>query len=167
MPQRRHARPLRAHPDPSTVLPPQPVADRDRPSRVRRLIVAAVAIGVSVAVVVPLAFAVLRSNGSPISPPGGGVAGAVSATRVPVAGATTPPGSIALVPESRVPAARSTDADGAPTHRDFFVPPISSLTGYVWPIRAGRISLPFKAIPGGTRIKDGKLFHDGVDMASF
>ena len=46
-------------------------------------------------------------------------------------------------------------------------PPISSLTGYRWPIRQGRISLPFKDIPGGTRIRDGKLMHDGVDMASF
>ncbi|MBA2382084.1 MAG: M23 family metallopeptidase [Chloroflexi bacterium] len=46
-------------------------------------------------------------------------------------------------------------------------PPVSSLTGYQWPIRVGRITLPFKAIPGGSRIKDGKLFHDGIDMASF
>ena len=50
---------------------------------------------------------------------------------------------------------------------DRVAPPVASLTGYQWPIRAGRITLPFKAIPGGSRIKDGKLFHDGVDMASF
>jgi murein DD-endopeptidase MepM/ murein hydrolase activator NlpD len=41
------------------------------------------------------------------------------------------------------------------------------LTGYVWPLGRGRLTLPFKAIPGGTRIKDGLLFHDGIDLASF
>jgi murein DD-endopeptidase MepM/ murein hydrolase activator NlpD len=46
-------------------------------------------------------------------------------------------------------------------------PPVESLTGYQWPITKGRISLPFKAIPGGEFSNDGKLFHDGVDMASF
>jgi murein DD-endopeptidase MepM/ murein hydrolase activator NlpD len=52
-------------------------------------------------------------------------------------------------------------------HPDRGAPPIASLTGYQWPIRVGRITLPFKDIPGGTRIRDGRLMHDGVDMASF
>jgi murein DD-endopeptidase MepM/ murein hydrolase activator NlpD len=46
-------------------------------------------------------------------------------------------------------------------------PPPDELTGYVWPLARGRLTLPFKAIPGGSRIKDGKLFHDGIDVASF
>lgn len=46
-------------------------------------------------------------------------------------------------------------------------PQPGELTGYVWPLAKGRITLPFKAIPGGTRIKDGKLFHDGIDLATF
>jgi murein DD-endopeptidase MepM/ murein hydrolase activator NlpD len=46
-------------------------------------------------------------------------------------------------------------------------PRLSTLTGYRWPLQRGRITLPFKAIPGGTRIKDGRLWHDGVDMATF
>jgi murein DD-endopeptidase MepM/ murein hydrolase activator NlpD len=46
------------------------------------------------------------------------------------------------------------------------VPDPSTLTGYVWPLANGRITLPYKAIPGGTRIKDGRLFHDGIDIAS-
>jgi murein DD-endopeptidase MepM/ murein hydrolase activator NlpD len=46
-------------------------------------------------------------------------------------------------------------------------PPLASLTGYRWPITEGRISLPFKAIPGGEWFNGGKLWHDGVDMASF
>jgi murein DD-endopeptidase MepM/ murein hydrolase activator NlpD len=45
--------------------------------------------------------------------------------------------------------------------------PVATLTGYQWPIPRGRISLPFKAIPGGEWINNGRLFHDGVDMASF
>ncbi len=61
----------------------------------------------------------------------------------------------------------ATDPDDPAWLRLRVVPPISSLTGYVWPIRRGWVSLLFTAIPGGTRIKDGKLFHDGVDMASF
>jgi murein DD-endopeptidase MepM/ murein hydrolase activator NlpD len=46
-------------------------------------------------------------------------------------------------------------------------PDPSTLIGYVWPLARGRITLPFKAIPGGSRIKDGRLWHDGLDMASF
>ena len=45
--------------------------------------------------------------------------------------------------------------------------PGSTLTGYRWPISQGRITLPFKAIPGGEWFNGTKLWHDGVDMASF
>ena len=62
---------------------------------------------------------------------------------------------------------RATDPDGPRVAAERLAPPIASLTGYRWPIDKGRISLPFKAIPGGSRIKDGQRFHDGVDMASF
>ena len=129
---------------------------------------AIVAVGLSVALVVPVAYAVIRSNGAPVGPLGGGVAGAVSATTRPDAAASLPPaGSDTPTIDARLVPARATDADAPPSGRDLIAPPIANLTGYVWPIRQGRISLPFKAIPGGTRIKDGKLFHDGVDMASF
>ncbi len=43
----------------------------------------------------------------------------------------------------------------------------SELTGYQWPLPHGRITLPFGPTPWGSRIVDGKLFHDGVDMATF
>jgi murein DD-endopeptidase MepM/ murein hydrolase activator NlpD len=46
-------------------------------------------------------------------------------------------------------------------------PPIGALTGYQWPMAVGRISLPFKKIPGGEWLEDGQRLHDGVDMASF
>ena len=64
---------------------------------------------------------------------------------------------------------RDNDAglDGPRTGIHALAPRPSELTGYVWPLAKGRITLPFKAIPGGSRIKDGKLFHDGLDMATF
>ena len=113
--------------------------------------------------VVPLAFAVLGAAGGPLQPLAGGVAGAVSGSHEPATTATSssPPVDQLFVPR------RTTDPDGSPAILAPSAPPIASLTGYRWPITQGRISLPFKAIPGGTRIKDGKLFHDGVDMASF
>lgn len=77
-------------------------------------------------------------------------------------------------PESRAPRfdsrfayAAATDPNGPLAGRDRAAPPLAELTGYVWPLKRGRITLPFKDIPGGTRIRDGKLMHDGVDMATF
>jgi murein DD-endopeptidase MepM/ murein hydrolase activator NlpD len=45
--------------------------------------------------------------------------------------------------------------------------PPATLTGYVWPIAHPRLTLPFGPTDWGTRIVDGKLFHDGVDLATF
>jgi murein DD-endopeptidase MepM/ murein hydrolase activator NlpD len=42
-----------------------------------------------------------------------------------------------------------------------------SLTGYVWPLPNGRLTLPFGPSPWGSRIVDGEKFHDGVDLATF
>jgi murein DD-endopeptidase MepM/ murein hydrolase activator NlpD len=164
VPQRRHARPLRAQPPVPNFLPPQPLADRDRRLRLGRKSLATLAIGVGLALVVPLAFAVLGSAGGPLQPLAGGVAGAVSGSHEPGSTASAPP--LTPVDPFFVPP-RIGDRDGPPIIVAPSAPPIASLTGYRWPITQGRISLPFKAIPGGTRIKDGKLFHDGVDMASF
>jgi murein DD-endopeptidase MepM/ murein hydrolase activator NlpD len=58
-------------------------------------------------------------------------------------------------------------AESLPAGGKGIAPDPSTLTGYVWPLARGRITLPFKAIPGGSRIKDGRLWHDGLDMASF
>ena len=167
MPHRRHARPLRAQPSIPTFLPPQPLADRERRLPPGRRSLAAIAVGLGLTIGVPLTFAALGPAGAPLQPLVGGVAGAVSASRETASGApsvaTMPP----LTIDPRFISPRATDADGPPTAAKRFAPPIASLTGYQWPIPQGRISLPFKAIPGGSRIKDGKLFHDGVDMASF
>lgn len=114
------------------------------------------------ALVLPIAISALGPAGAPLQPLGGAVAGAMAVSSAqPSASASAAWIDPALVPPP------PTDPDGPRTVVARVAPPVASLTGYQWPIRAGRISLPFKAIPGGSRIKDGKLFHDGVDMASF
>ena len=117
---------------------------------------------------VPLVFARLGPAGAPLQPLAGGVAGAVTASHEPGAGSPPPASTdeVAVLDPRLVPA-RATDKDRPATKAERFAPPIASLTGYRWPIEKGRISLPFKDIPGGTRIRNGKLMHDGVDMASF
>jgi hypothetical protein len=59
--------------------------------------------------------------------------------------------------DSRLVPQRATDADGPRAVVVRGVPPIAGLTGYRWPISNGRVTLPFKAIPGGEFSKDGKL----------
>ena len=46
-------------------------------------------------------------------------------------------------------------------------PPIATLTGYTWPLAHPRLTLPFGPTAWGTRLVDGQLFHDGVDLATF
>jgi murein DD-endopeptidase MepM/ murein hydrolase activator NlpD len=167
VPNRHHARPLRAPtPEPRNFLPPQPLADRDRRFRLGRKSLAAVAIVVGLTLTVPLAFATLGPAGAPLEPLAGGIAGAAPGSQVPLSPTSPPPARPATIDTRLVPA-RATDADAPLAFGDRHAPPIASLSGYRWPISVGRVTLPFKAIPGGTRIKDGKLFHDGLDMASF
>lgn len=158
-----------------TFLPPQPVYDRGRRPRAGRGIVAAIVIGLGVALVTPLALSILGSASGPLQLLGGGVAGAVSGSQEPESNASTGPvatdigpslePSVAPAPPSGAPG--PPDAGNPPLVVELTAPPIASLIGYRWPIPEGRISLPFKAIPGGEWWNRGKLFHDGVDMASF
>ncbi len=69
--------------------------------------------------------------------------------------------------DPRIGHARATGRLFPPASLELVPPRPEVLTGYVWPLGRGRLTLPFKAIPGGSRIKDGKLFHDGIDLASF
>ena len=169
VPQRRRARPLHARPfeSPSVTpfLPPQPLSERDRGSGIRARLggrpLAALIAAVGLAAIVPVVFALLGPSAAPLNPIGGEAHGAVSN---PTPDPTTRP--LAAV-DPRLVRARATDADGPLTAAQRRPTPAEWLTGYVWPIQQGRISLPFKDIPGGTRIRDGKLMHDGVDMASF
>lgn len=45
-------------------------------------------------------------------------------------------------------------------------PPLSGLTGYRWPLKKPRLTLPFGPTPWGSRIVDGARFHDGIDLAT-
>ncbi|HXG40596.1 MAG TPA: M23 family metallopeptidase, partial [Candidatus Limnocylindrales bacterium] len=41
------------------------------------------------------------------------------------------------------------------------------LTGYVWPLPKGRLTLPYGPTRWGSRLVDGEPFHDGIDLATF
>jgi murein DD-endopeptidase MepM/ murein hydrolase activator NlpD len=41
------------------------------------------------------------------------------------------------------------------------------LDGYRWPLPKGLITDPFGPSPWGSRVVDGQLFHDGLDIATF
>src|SRR5207244_806492 len=92
---------------------------------------------------------------------GGGVAGAVSNRHDP--SAIVPPAVVA--PQASPVPTQPPDAVVPPVAQP--APPVASLTGYRWPISQGRVTLPFKAIPGGEWFNGTKLWHDGVDMPSF
>jgi murein DD-endopeptidase MepM/ murein hydrolase activator NlpD len=115
-------------------------------------------------VALPLAVVTLLSialpTGNPIRPVGE-VRGA--------AAAPTPAATAAPSPrlDARFAYERPTDRDGPRTGADALPAQPAELSGYVWPLKKGRITLPFKEIPGGSRIRDGKRIHDGVDIASF
>jgi murein DD-endopeptidase MepM/ murein hydrolase activator NlpD len=113
----------------------------------------------------PLALLVLFGSALPSRPIQqlGEVRGVAAA--LPSQSAVAAPAPVARDP--RFAYARATDRDAPRTGIQALAPRPSQLTGYVWPLARGRLTLPFKAIPGGTRIKDGKLFHDGIDLASF
>jgi murein DD-endopeptidase MepM/ murein hydrolase activator NlpD len=46
-------------------------------------------------------------------------------------------------------------------------PDPSRLDGYRWPLPKGQITDPFGPSPWGSRVVDGQLFHDGLDIATF
>src|SRR5689334_481078 len=165
------ARPAAAARPEFSVHPLTPLSEREGRRRPGRRIVTLGVAALALAVAVPVMGAALAPAAPPLSPLAGGVAGAVgqpSATPSPVA---------VQRPAVQGPAARDPllalahpgDVDG-PAHRAFgppTAPPPESLTGYRWPIPVGRVTLPFKEIPGGEFSRNGKLLHDGVDMASF
>jgi murein DD-endopeptidase MepM/ murein hydrolase activator NlpD len=125
---------------------------------------AALAIGAGLALAVPVTFAALGPAGGALQPLAGGVAGAVSSSHQPAPVATPAP---VPTPEGSSPEPRPSNDVNPPDVVAPTAPPVASLTGYRWPLTQGRISLPFKAIPGGEWFNGKQLWHDGVDMASF
>ena len=136
---------------------PRPLSERGRsPARGRR-IGAVLLAGVIAAIGVGIATSLASGPLTPV----GAVQGAVGSPPAGVGGsgaavAASPP------PRPTSTAVSAPVATPAPTP-----PPPSTLTGYRWPLPRGRVTLPFGPSPWGSRIVDGELFHDGVDLATF
>ena len=79
------------------------------------------------------------------------IAANVTATATP--SPTTPPTSTPL-------------SSPTPTSNPLTPLPTWQMTGYVWPLVNAKITLPFGPSNWGEFVVNGKLFHDGVDMAT-
>jgi murein DD-endopeptidase MepM/ murein hydrolase activator NlpD len=101
-----------------------------------------------------VAVATSLSNGplTPVAEVQGAVGSDVASSDRPITPATTPRPTPKPLPT----------ATPAPTPA-----PPSTLTGYRWPLPRGRVTLPFGPSPWGSRLVNGELFHDGVDLATF
>jgi murein DD-endopeptidase MepM/ murein hydrolase activator NlpD len=145
---------------------PRPLSERDRPPRGRRRLLALV----TVTVVVGSVVGASQIAGSVAMPPAGQVAGAVGTPAAKASGggpnlngaSQAPTGPRLLGP----PTLGSEAVDTA-RHRAAGAPPVWTLTGYRWPLPHARVTLPFGPTPWGSRLVEGKAFHDGVDLATF
>jgi murein DD-endopeptidase MepM/ murein hydrolase activator NlpD len=175
VPRHSGRRPAHARPRPSSDVPAAllrahpltPLSERDRrprPWRGHGRLAAIASAAVIAVVAIPLLGAALTQGAPALQPLAGGVAGAVS---VPSPSSSASAGETPTTVDPRLLPTGATDADSPPTVFQRGPTPAAWLTGYRWPISKGRVTLPFKAIPGGEWINDGRLFHDGVDMASF
>jgi len=101
----------------------------------------------------------------------GAAAGAVPSPSPIVAGLVAAVPSLDPRPAVADPAAAATaspTATATPSPTPAPTPaPVESLSGYRWPLPHGRLTLPFGPTPWGSRIVEGKLFHDGMDLATF
>jgi murein DD-endopeptidase MepM/ murein hydrolase activator NlpD len=94
-----------------------------------------------------------------------------------VAGAIDPAPTIEMGVETVEPPTRRTIVLGAsiPVADDLRdlrearldAPPLATLTGYRWPLPKGRLTQQFGPTRFGSRVVDGKPFHDGIDLATF
>jgi murein DD-endopeptidase MepM/ murein hydrolase activator NlpD len=142
---------------------PRPLDERDgsrRRRKVRRAASLVVVVGVTAGIAATLTSGPLGRAGE--------VQGAI-ATPEPVAarGTLTPVGAAVSVP-SVGPVSRATPR---PTPVEVVGPPApapaETLEGYRSPLPRGRLTLPFGPSPWGSRLVEGKAFHDGVDLATF
>jgi murein DD-endopeptidase MepM/ murein hydrolase activator NlpD len=118
-------------------------------------------IGAGLAIVAPSAPAV---GSNTVIVAGASEAPALTAAPMePTSSATSGQGTTDTPPTTSAPPPTSS---GQQASTDV-VPPLSSLTGYQWPLPHARITLPFGPTPWGTRIVEGQKFHDGVDLATF
>jgi murein DD-endopeptidase MepM/ murein hydrolase activator NlpD len=138
---------------------PRPLSERERRRRPGRLLGA-----VLVTALVVTGIAIARPGLGAAD--AGDVQGAVSSPDPVAARSASPaPAAVAAVDAS----ARSGPTTAlAPTIAPPPTPaPPASLTGYQWPLPRGRLTLGFGPSPWGSRVVDGELFHDGIDLATF
>jgi murein DD-endopeptidase MepM/ murein hydrolase activator NlpD len=142
---------------------PRPLDERDgsrRRRKVRRAASLVVVVGVTAGIAATLTSGPLGRAGEPQ---------VAVATPDPVAarGTLAPVGAAVSVP-SVGPVSRATPR---PTPIEVVGPPApappETLEGYRSPLPHGRLTLPFGPSPWGSRLVEGKAFHDGVDLATF
>ena len=139
---------------------PRPLDERDGSRRRRRVRRAA---GLVVVVAATAAIGSTLANG----PFGraGDVQGAI-ATPEPVAVLTTVPPAAGRA--GRPPERATVGARGVPAPSLAPIPLAPEmLEGYRSPLSHGRLTLPFGPSPWGSRLVEGKSFHDGIDLATF
>ncbi len=158
MPGSRHPA-SRRQPGPLANLP-RPLDERDgtrRRRRVRRAASLVVVVGVTAGIAATLANGPFGRAGE--------VQGAV-ATPGQVAVRETAAPSLAAAPKVLVTPSPTPSASPTPPARLSPAPP-ETLVGYRSPLPHGRLTLPFGPSPCGSRLVEGKAFHDGVDLATF
>ena len=139
---------------------PRPLDERDgsrRRRRVRRAASLVVVVGVTAGIAATLANLPLGRVGE--------VQGAVATPgEVAVRATATPSSSAPALSEAT--SSPTPSASPTPSFPPTAAPP-ETLVGYRSPLPHGRLTLPFGPSPWGSRLVEGKAFHDGVDLATF
>ncbi len=144
---------------------PRPLDERDgsrRRRRVRRAASLVVVVGVTAGIAATLANLPLARVGEvqgAVATPGQ-VAVRTTATPSPVLPAVMQPTPSPTLSAAPTPSAEPTASAQTPA-------PPETLVGYRSPLPHGRLTLPFGPSPWGSRLVEGKAFHDGVDIATF
>ena len=139
---------------------PRPLDERDgsrRRRRVRRAASLVVVVGVTAGIAATLANLPLGRVGE--------VQGAVATPAEVAVRATATPSPSVPAPTEATPSPTPT-ASPTPSVPPTPAPP-ETLVGYRSPLPHGRLTLPFGPSPWGSRLVEGKAFHDGVDLATF
>jgi murein DD-endopeptidase MepM/ murein hydrolase activator NlpD len=142
---------------------PRPLDERDgsrRRRRIRRAASLVVVVGVTSAIAATLANGPLGRAGE--------VQGAVATPdQVAARGTLQPIASAARVAPVPTQTPGPTPVEvAAPSARPTPAPP-ETLVGYRSPLPHARLTLPFGPSSWGSRLVEGKAFHDGVDLATF
>lgn len=123
-------------------------------TRLTRPVVAAVMAGLAVLLLAP---GVDRSAPLPVSD-------VLGARGTPAPVRPLDPAARAAAARERFAAPDPGPADRAPARR--LAPDPATLSGYVWPLRDARLTLPYGPSGWGSRIVDGVYIHDGIDLAT-